>query len=287
MKKNLVIFLSTLFILFGLFTYQFQVYSDGKLHIVFCDVGQGDAILIRTPEGFDILIDGGPNDSVLTCLSNNMPFWDRNIEAIILTHPHADHLTGLISVIERYTVNGFYTEKVESNTLVFKELKKILQNKKIKQTYLFSASKFTFSDSLELITIWPNRELINHAQNNDSEANLDVNGFSVVSLLKYKNFKALFTGDAGVSVMEEIIPFVGKVDVLKVPHHGSKTGLSQTFLSSINPKLSVISVGEKNKYGHPSASILKMLGDNNIKILRTDKDGEVEVVSDGKSWSVN
>mgnify|MGYP001618356405 CR=1 FL=1 len=99
--------------------YQFISFSDKKLHIVFCSVGQGDAILIRTPEGSDILVDGGPDESVSNCLSRHMPLWDRTIEVVYLTHPDADHLTGLIQVIKTYNVKYFGTSDAPKETLVF------------------------------------------------------------------------------------------------------------------------------------------------------------------------
>src|SRR3990170_7268003 len=97
--KNLTLaIVFSFFVLVGILVYQYAKFNDGKVHIVFCDVGQGDAIFLRTPKGADILVDGGPNESVLACLSGHMPFWDRDLELVILTHPHADHLNGLISV---------------------------------------------------------------------------------------------------------------------------------------------------------------------------------------------
>ena len=108
------------FVSLGVFSfYQWFKFFDGKLHIVFCDVGQGDAIYIRTPKAFDILVDGGPDDSILSCLSNHMPFWDRKIDLVILTHPHADHLNGLIPLLQNSQGRSFATESLTNYTLVF------------------------------------------------------------------------------------------------------------------------------------------------------------------------
>ena len=109
MKRYLSLVLLSLFFLGGIFFYQSAKINDGKLHLIVCDVGQGDAIYLKTPSGKDILVDGGPNDSVLNCLNNNMPFWDRTLDLVVLTHPDADHISGLVSVLERYTVLHFVT----------------------------------------------------------------------------------------------------------------------------------------------------------------------------------
>lgn len=276
----------------GFFFYQNAKFNDGKLHLVVCDVGQGDGIFIRTPNGSDILVDGGPDDAILNCLSNHMPFWDRTIELIVLTHPHTDHATGLIGVLRRYNVLHFVTEKLKSKTATYQRLEDALAAKNLIAKYLVSGDRIDFSDKTDILTLWPSQEWLNNSQlqaqnsKNDSQ-NLDVNGFSLIQVLSYGKFKVLLTGDAGSSTEDKIAAQVGKVDVLKVPHHGSKTGMSDYFLSQINPSIAIISVGVNNRYGHPAKTALDLLKNHNIKYLRTDKDGAIEIISDGKSFSVN
>lgn len=292
MTKHFLLIGLALFLLGGIFLYQNQKFNDGKLHLIVCSVGQGDGILIRTPNGSDILIDGGPDDSILNCLSNHMPFWDREIEVMILTHPHSDHLTGLISVVKRYKVMHYFTENVKNNTLVYRKLQDALANNSLTAKYSFSGDRIDFADKTSFLTVWPQKEWFQNQKLQDSHSSvkdsssLDINGFSVVELLSYGNFKALLTGDAGILVEDKIASIVGQIDVLKVPHHGSVTGMSDYFLSEISPKLAIISVGAKNRYGHPSKIALDLLSKYNIQILRTDKDGEVEIVSDGKSFKI-
>ncbi len=112
MKMRVKYFLVGAFIVLGLLIGVLTSLPDGKLHLVFCDVGQGDAIYIKTPKGSDILVDGGPNEKVLDCLGRHLPFYDRDIELVVLTHPHADHFTGLISVLERYSVKKIVLENI-------------------------------------------------------------------------------------------------------------------------------------------------------------------------------
>lgn len=253
---------------------------DGKLHLVFCDVGQGDAIYIRGATGEDILVDGGPNEKVLSCLGSHMPFYDRTLELVILSHPQADHLNGLISAVERYNVNYFVSSGIGSETEGYKRLENLIKTKKIDKKMLFSGGKIVL-DGLTLATLWPKEGVLGAAT---SETNL--NDLSLVLRLSYGNFDALLTGDAGASVLEELAlspSLAGEWEVLKIPHHGSKTSLLTSFLEKISPQLAVISVG-KNSYGHPAKETLRMLKDLGIKILRTDENGEIEIVSDGKGW---
>jgi competence protein ComEC len=281
MKKYLLIAGILIFLLGGIFLYQDITFNDKKLHVVVCDVGQGDAIFMRTPGGSDILIDGGPDNSVLSCLSRHMPIWDRTIEIMILTHPHADHLTGLIDVLSRYRVITFGMGKTESSTDIYKELVKQLKQNGTVQNYMYQGDRFVIRDGVVLTTLWPTREWIDQ---NPATKSSDENGSSVIEFLNYGNFKALFTADAQVSDMEKIDLLAGKIDLLKVPHHGSKTGLNQDVLGVLLPKIAAISVGAKNKYGHPNPFILDLLTQFKIKTLRTDQVRDIEIVSDGNGF---
>lgn len=285
MKKVVFYSLLILFSLAVLVGYQYFKFSDHKLHMVVCDVGQGDAIFITTPKQAQILVDGGPDESVLNCLSKNMPFWDRSIDTIILTHPHADHYVGLIRVVERYHLNGFYTEEVKSNSETYKLLEAKLAAQNLSAKYLTTGDDFKDKSGVEIKILWPNPATLETADHNTS--NLDLNGLSVVVLLTFGNFSALLTGDAGENIMDHISPEVGSVNILKVPHHGSRTGMTNNFLNIIKPEVGIISVGIDNKYGHPASESLTLLKDHQVRILRTDQNGEVDITSDGKSYDIN
>jgi competence protein ComEC len=292
MLKYFSLIFTSIFLLVGICFYQNAKLNDGKLHIIVCDVGQGDGILIRTPDGSDILVDGGPDDSILNCLSSHLPFWDRTIELMVLTHPHTDHAAGLVDVLKRYTVLHFVTEKVLGSTATYKRLENELSAKKLTAKYAFAGDRIDLADKTQLLTLWPSREWLNNSQlqagNGTSDsASLDLNGFCLVQLLTYGNFKVLLTGDAGSLIEDRIAAEAGKVDVLKVPHHGSKTGMSDYFLSQINPSIAIISVGANNRYGHPAQTALDLLKSHNIKTFRTDQNKAVEIVSDGQIFSVN
>lgn len=290
MKKILILIILVLIAFLITLIYQTIIFSDHKLHITFCNVGQGDAIFIRTPKGLDILIDGGPDNSVLSCLSNHMPFWDRTIEFVILTHPHADHLNGLISVAKNYKVALFATENIKNNTQGFNLLMDLLGKKdNIKIQYVSASDKLKIKDGITLNIVGPREEFLKLTSPNGTIGESSEFG-SIETLLTYKDFSVLLTGDSQSLELQEALKFLfdkSSLTILQVPHHGSKTGLTEEILNALNPKIAVISVGKDNKYGHPAQFTQDLLKSQNIKILRTDQNGEVEAISDGKTWNLN
>ncbi len=282
MKKIIFIFFIALIILFILIFFAFLRYNDGKLHVTFCDVGQGDAIFIRTSRQADILIDGGPDDKVLECLNRHMPFWDRSLDIVIMTHPDADHSMGLVSVVERYEVANFYTESIPGRTDVFKRLEANLAKKKLSAKYLRSGDRISDQHGFLMSTLWPSLGAISKID--QKRANLSLNEVSIIELITYGNFSVLLTGDAGFQVMDQVADSARSINILKVPHHGSRTGLSDRFLSVTSPDVAVISVGANNSYGHPSRESLGLLDAHRVKILRTDQMRDIEIISDGKIY---
>ena len=264
-------------------------FPDRKLHLIFCDVGQGDATL-AVKGSTQILIDGGPSDKVLGCLSNHLPFWDREIEMVVVTHPEYDHLTGLVSVIERYRVKQLVSNSLVTQTGVFNQFRKEVIEREI-PVYSPKAGDKIKIGSLEFLVLFPKEKLGDEIvwRTQDDPQVLGVSNYTgnfnettIVSLLLYGRFKALLTGDIGEKQERELE--TKQTEVLKVAHHGSKYSTSQDFLEKIKPDLAVISVGASNRYGHPTSEVLERLKNLDVKILRTDIDGEIEIVSDGESW---
>lgn len=277
MKKKYSLLIGIVGLVF-LFYSLYTSLPDGKLHMVFCDVGQGDAIYIRTPKGADILVDGGPNGAVLNCLSRHMPFWDREIELAFLTHPQADHLSGMLSVLLRYKVDNFGIGIEVNDSLGYKQLLELLKKNNVKIFNPYQGQKISFDDQITFDVLWPYSDWVEKHLNTSTDLNI----FSTVLLVSYKNFDALLTGDADSTIQAEILKDnnLGQVDILKVPHHGSKTALLDDFLNAIKPKMAVISVG-KNSYGHPNAELIERLKAIGASIKRTD-DGEVVIESNGE-----
>jgi len=222
---------------------------DNKIHVVFCDVGQGDAILVsrRTDQ---LLIDGGPSRKVLDCLSAHMPFYDRRIEAVVLTHRNSDHSNGLKYVAERY------------NTLQFEPA--------LRQGQILKVGEIKYQ------VLWPDEKILG-ANTIGAE-----NDEGIVGRISFGNFDVLLTADAASANYENP---GSDIEIIKVPHHGSKYGLDPKWWAKLKPDIAVISVG-KNNYGHPTPELLNSLRDLEIKIMRTDKDGDIEIVSDGKHFEV-
>lgn len=267
---------------------------EKKLTLVACDVGQGDAILV-THGTTQVLFDGGPNNRVLTCLSKYMPFWDRTIEVVVLSHPQRDHYTGLIEVVKRYNVDRFVTSGLDASSPDYQVLSSLVRGGGTE--VVTSANGIGLGDSaIYLDIVHPSQEYIaskNVVKEDDRSvlgtftSNDNPNDYSVVVHLKYKNFDALLTGDIGPKVIEEIIKTgdIGDVEYIKVPHHGSKNGMTNELLQASTPEFAVISVG-KNQWGHPHKEILDMLSSKNIQIFRTDESGDVVLISDGNTWEV-
>lgn len=262
---------------------------DGKLHIVFCSVGQGDATYVRFPNGRDLLIDGGPNDSVVSCLGRHMPFWDKTIDLVLLTHPENDHLNGLLSVISRYHVGSFVHSNIENATDGYSKLKELLGRHRIQERFVMRGDSISIGSAV-LHVLWPSQDQLTRMNPRETVlgASTDhVNDGSVVFLLRYGSFDGFFPGDADIRVETQ---YVGtkladeSLELLKVPHHGSKTGMDAAYLDWLSPRTAVISVG-KNSYGHPSSDVLQLLARSTSQVLRTDQQGDIEVISDGRTWS--
>lgn len=262
------------FLLFSLLILVISSLPDRNLHVIFCDVGQGDAILV-TYGTTQILIDGGPDNKVLSCLSRHIPFWDRGVEVLIVTHPQLDHFGGFIDVLRRYEVELVLKPEVEGEIIEWDEFKQeMTKHSAIEGHYVMAGQSIRYSKL--------SFDIFNPVQ---GCVGTDLNEYSIVGNLSFGEFDILLTGDIGPPVVD-YIDNIKPVEVLKVPHHGSKNGLTEDLLKKSSPKLAVISLGKKNRYGHPHEEVLEMLGEANVKVLRTDIEGEIEIVSDGKKWWV-
>jgi competence protein ComEC len=272
--------------------------QDANFHLVACDVGQGDAIL-AVYKKTQILVDGGPDNKVLDCLGRHTPFWDRNIEAVFLTHPEKDHYMGLIEVFKRYKVDNFFANGLDSGSEEYQVLKNVVRGSGA--TITNPTTGMVIGNSLmHLDVIYPSETFLAKSSQVVAKGQVlgaytssrSANEFSLVLSLSYGSFDALLTGDIGPEVSDEVISQLTKdsifsvkqrFDYIKIPHHGSKNGLTRDLLKITNPKLAVISVG-KNQWGHPHKEILDMLSEYGVRVARTDQMQDVEVISDGKAW---
>ncbi len=275
-EKKIGVWLVLLLFIGSLFVWSQVVLAKetGKLSVKVYDIGQGDSIFIQTPGGYHILVDGGPDDKVLDYLNQDLGLGDRTIDLLISTHPDADHLKGLIDTIRNFNVKTLLETTKGTNTLTYKLWNDTIAVKHLAKTDIHAGNSITLSDSVTLSFVWPTPEAEKLPATNET---------GIVFKLSYGNFDMLFTADTDIQVQ----PYsgnIGHVEVLKVPHHGSKTGLSQAFLDQIKPEIAVVSVGKNNRYGHPAANTLEMLQKEGSKVFRTDQSGTVEIVSDGEKW---
>lgn len=246
----------------------------------FLDVGQGDSSYIEMPDGKDALIDGGPNSKVLTELGQVMPFYDKELDLVILTHNHADHLNGIVEVLKRYNVREMWISGAIHTSDKYLEMLQLLKEKNIK-TVVVKEGYEKYFDAVKVRVVYPDESYKGVKPEDQHSA-------TVVTRWTYGKSSLLETGDLGLDQIDKIMTSdeIIKVDILKVPHHGSATGLTEDFLARIAPKVAVISVGKKNSFGHPKQSILNLLKNNGVKIYRTDLNGRVGFQSDGVEFSL-
>ncbi len=285
MKKYIFFTILSFTFLLGLAAYQFFSFNDGRLHVVFCDVGQGDAIFIRVPNQKLILVDAGHDKSVVDCLSKHMSFWERKIDLVFLTHPHQDHFFGLNYVLERYSVLSFVTERLSNESASFRDFIRKIKDEGISQKTVFAGDKYRIGEAALSIES-PSQEFLARSSPNGMIGER-AEFASLIMTITYKDFDLMLTGDSQIEALLEAISKNKKIiEVLQVPHHGSKSGLNREVLERLLPRLAIISVGAKNRYGHPNKQIINMLDEAKIKILRTDQRGDIEIVSDGTTWRI-
>lgn len=269
-----------------------------KAKMVVCDVGQGDAILIIKGRN-QVLIDGGPSsEKVLACLGKYVPFYDRQIELIVLTNTDFDHMNGLSAVIDRYSVSQFVTsDGVHESDALLKFIDSMARSGVVVQTVeqgdQIRVGGGKTDPELIFDVLWPPETIVenvaifspqmNNAQREQilgaSAKRGNLNERSVVLLLLEDNRRVLLSGDVGDQAEKVMVEEGGlpDIDILKVGHHGSKYASTAKFLEMIKPELAVISVGEKNRYGHPTTETLERLSKVGVQVKRTDEQGSIEI----------
>ena len=256
----------------------YAIFSESRgeiLTIAFLDVGQGDAIFIEAPNGNQMLVDGGPNRGVLKALSGVMPFYDRSIDVVVATHPDKDHIGGLPDVFKNFTVDFFIEPGVIADTGIYQELARLVELEGAAAILARRGMKILLDDNVYLLILFPDRDV----------GGLSPNDASIVARLVYGGTSFLLTGDSPKKIENFLVDLDRenlKADVLKVGHHGSKTGTSEHFLGYTAPRYAVISSGRENRYGHPHEEVLSLLKNFHIDVLRTDQLGSVIFTSNGE-----
>lgn len=261
----------------AIFLFWFFYSAPKNLEVDVLDVGQGDAILIKAPAGQNILIDGGPDKSVIKRLGENLPWWDKKIDLMILTHPHDDHVAGLIDVLKRYEVKKIIYTGVNHNSPDYLAWLKLVRDKKVSMLIVDKAQTIDFGRDCRLEILFPNESFLNKTVE-------DLNQSSIVAQLVYGKNKFLLTGDAGEEIEKKLL-VVGaglSAEVLKVGHHGSQYSSTPEFLEKVAAKIAAIPVGKDNQFGHPNLRTIMKLKRAGAEILRTDEKGTIKFISDGQ-----
>lgn len=257
-----------------------ELQKDDLLKVVFFNIGQGDGVFIRTPEGYRIVIDGGPGYGLIAeKVSEVIPFWDKRIDLVLLTHSDHDHLNGLLGVLERYDVNAVVWNGIPGGDSQKDSNWKRMLEQEISEgceVNLLKAGDRIVAGKVSMDILWP--EIIP-----GEGKKVDPNAYSLVTRLCYHSNCFLFTGDIAFTQENDIIGKDIQSDILKVAHHGSKTATSNDFISAVNPDLAVIQVGNNN-YGHPDEGVIGRLEKGGAKVLRNDHDGDIIIYSNGKEF---
>lgn len=261
-----------------LFIVIYNLNKNKGLEVVFFNVGQGDAAFIEARAGQQILIDGGPDSSIIRKLAKEMPFYDRTLDLIILSHPEKDHLAGLLDVLKRYKVENILWTGIVRDTAEYKEWEKLIKEEGAKIKIAQSGQRIILQENLAIFI-----DILNPAQDLAGEVMEDSNDSSVVARLSFGTDSFLFTGDIGRVVEEGLGRQNISSSVLKIAHHGSKNSDSEEFIKNVSPKIAVISVGN-NSYGHPSSEVLATLKKFAINVLITKLNGDIKIISNGNNF---
>ncbi len=251
---------------------------DGRLHVTFLDVGQGEAVLIRTPSGRQVLVDGGPSPSrLLSQLGRRLPFWDHRLDLLVLSHPDDDVLAGMVPVLERYRVDGVIAPPVDCFSPLCVRWHELLAESGATQWRGEAGLQVTLDQGLLLTVLSPSPSAL------DTDS-VDFNDRSLVLRLDYGQVCLLLTGDAGAAVEAELVAAGTWLEctVLKVAHHGDAASTTEAFLEAVGPRAAVIAVGADNPFRYPQRELLDRL--DGLAVYRTDEDGSIELVSDGSTY---
>ncbi|HYF13157.1 MAG TPA: MBL fold metallo-hydrolase [Candidatus Paceibacterota bacterium] len=269
-----------LLIAIGIWGAVFAETPKGTLTVAFLDVGQGDAIFIESPTGVQIVMDGGPDGTVLRELPSVMPIPDRSIDALIGTHPDKDHIGGLIDVFERYDISVYIEPGITKDTLTAQTLLERVKEENIPSLIARRGMFLDLGGGAELHVLFPDYDVSGLSTD-------DANEGGIVMKLVYGSTTALFMADVSKKVEDRLIT-LGETDLdtdlLKIGHHGSRFSTDDDFVSAVSPAAAIISVGDRNTYGHPTEEVIHTLSSQHVDILRTDEEGTIIFKSNGKNF---
>lgn len=277
--KKIIVLLLCIFLLAGcteaVKTEKIPVTAGHEMQVHFIDVGQGDSILIESPSGKTMLIDGGVKGAGQQIVSYLKELGINKLDIVVATHPDADHIGGLIPVLDNMTIEQFYDSGKVHTSQTFEEMLTRIDEKNIPYHVPKIGDDIEFDKDVNVKVL------------NANDQATDNNDASIVLKMTYGNVSFLLTGDAGVALEKEMLQYDVKATVLKAGHHGSNTSSSEEFIQAVKPKVAILSYGEDNKYGHPHAEVVDRLQAIGSKIYATADLGTITVSTDGVNYTVN
>ncbi|AUS88304.1 competence protein [Lysinibacillus sp. YS11] len=277
--KKIIVLLLCIFLLAGcteaVKTEKIPVTAGHEMQVHFIDVGQGDSILIESPSGKTMLIDGGVKGAGQQIVSYLKELGIDKLDIVVATHPDADHIGGLIPVLDNMTIEQFYDSGKVHTSQTFEEMLTRIDEKNIPYHVPKIGDDIEFDKDVNVKVL------------NANDQATDNNDASIVLKMTYGNVSFLLTGDAGVALEKEMLQYDVKATVLKAGHHGSNTSSSEEFIQAVKPEVTILSYGEDNKYGHPHAEIVDRLQAIGSKIYATADLGTITVSTDGVNYTVN
>ncbi len=253
---------------------------DGRLHVHYLDVGQGDSTFIVTPNGTQVLVDGGPDPrEAARAVGDRTPFWDRNLDMVVLTHPDEDHFRGLVNVLDRYEADVVLESGRVSQNPLYLEWEKVLEGRDVNRQVAAQGQIIVLDEAAWM-------EVLNPPSDQIVAGGSELNNSGVILRLVYGNLSFLLTadieGETEARLLREGLPL--RSTVLKVAHHGSKTSTTPRFLSAVSPAAAVISAGADNQYGHPHPDVTTRLKGSvgSELIYVTAERGDIEFITDGE-----
>ena len=274
--RSRVIILGCLGILgwFAFLPAQQSAVLDENLTVRFLDVGQGDAIHIQTPDGYEMLIDGGATAQVLRSLAVDRRFFDRDIDVVLATHPDTDHIGGLVDVLERYRVQTILQTNAINDTPVSQAYDVSVQSENAAVVFVQRGDEILLGASTTIRVLAPAGDVSLWRSN----------AASVVVQVQYGEIEFLLTGDAPAGIEDYLVqayPALIQSEILKLGHHGSDTSTSEYFLDAVRPDYAVVSAGLDNRYGHPHPDVVQRVEDRNINLVSTAQAGTITFKTDG------
>ncbi|MDQ5948977.1 MAG: hypothetical protein QG589_102 [Patescibacteria group bacterium] len=250
---------------------------NGVLTVAFLDIGQGNATFIESPTGTQVIVDGGPNKNLMREISSVVPWYDRHIDMLIVSHPDKDHYEGFISLLDKYSVDVFMEPGISAISGEYNFLKQKIISNKIPVVLARRGEMIDIGGGAYIEILFPDRDV----------SGLETNNASIVSRLVYGDTSLIIQGDSPQTIENYLVALDKDIldsDVIEVGHHGSKTSSSEIYIEAVSPQYAIISVGKDNTYGHPNKETLDILNKNKVKILRTDELGRITFESNGKEF---